>query len=222
MGKQNCAGDSHLWVQLLHRFWQLSKLSSEWILLDSVCTMATALNVSNSNELQNPFKKYFTFIVFFCHRCHTWKGKRETGILKLLRNIYRIFQLRKQICCPAIGRGKISLTLIHTVDAGEGTYSINIKMWYISLLICVLWNLWSDWTESTATWINAVSQKHGLPLPGKQNIVKPAYFGSTVLLQEYFLTWVYLFRWEGKGSRFFLTVKSKNVSSISLWDLLLT
>jgi len=42
--------------------------------------MSATLNVSNPNELRNPFKKGFKFIVFSCHRCHTWEGKRGTGI----------------------------------------------------------------------------------------------------------------------------------------------
>lgn len=89
--------------------WQLSKLSAKWMLLDTACMMSAALNVSNSNKLQNPYKKGFKFIVFSCHHCHTWKGKRGTG--KFFRNIYKIFKLRKQICCPVIGRGKMSLML---------------------------------------------------------------------------------------------------------------
>lgn len=103
MGKQNCAGDSHLWVQLLHRFWQLSKLSSEWILLDSVCTMATALNVSNSNELQNPFKKYFTFIVFFCHRL---EGKERNWNFEIAQKYLQDFPTKKTDLLSSHWEGK--------------------------------------------------------------------------------------------------------------------
>lgn len=60
--------------------WQLSKLSAKCTLLDTACMMSATLNVSNFNELQNPFKKGFKFIVFSCQHCHTWKGRRGTGI----------------------------------------------------------------------------------------------------------------------------------------------
>lgn len=57
--------------------------------------VSAALNVSNSNELQNPFKNSFKFIVFSCHHCHTWKGKRGTGIYKVLQKYLQDFQTKK-------------------------------------------------------------------------------------------------------------------------------